>query len=143
MAKKEVRVEVREQPQNGDAAPESPKGNVPLGGTGETFDTWAIVELMGHRKLAGRVTEQVIAGAALLRIDVPDLPDCKGFTQFYGSHTIYSLTPTTEEIAKQFANYHRERPVSAYELRALPAPAPITVDFEPHRGDDGEEEDEV
>ena len=31
---------------------------------------WCIVELMGHRKLAGLCTEQVIAGNTMLRIDV-------------------------------------------------------------------------
>ncbi len=35
------------------------------------FETWAILELMGHRRLAGFVTEQEIGGANLLRIDVP------------------------------------------------------------------------
>ena len=39
----------------------------------QSFDKWAIVELMGHRKLAGRATEQVVAGQAFLRIDVPEV----------------------------------------------------------------------
>lgn len=88
---------------------------------GDKFDTWAIVELMGHRKIGGRVTEQIIAGAPLLRIDVPEVPGQPGFTQFYGAASIYCLTPTTEEIAKKFAAYRREQPVNPYELRALPA----------------------
>lgn len=91
--------------------------------SGEKFDTWAIVELMGHRKIGGRVTEQIIAGAPLLRIDVPEVTGQPGFTQFYGPSSIYSLTPTTEEIATKFAAYRREQPVSPYELRALPQAA--------------------
>lgn len=35
------------------------------------FAGWAILELMGHRRLGGYVTEQEIAGTASLRIDVP------------------------------------------------------------------------
>lgn len=39
----------------------------------QKFEQWAIVELMGHRRLAAKVTEQVIAGQAMLRIDVPQV----------------------------------------------------------------------
>lgn len=59
---------------------------------GEKFNTWAIVELMGHRKIGGRVTEQIIAGAPLLRIDVPEVSGQPGFTQFYGPSSIYMAT---------------------------------------------------
>ena len=31
---------------------------------------WAIVELMGHQRIAGKVSEETIGGAALLRVDV-------------------------------------------------------------------------
>lgn len=36
------------------------------------FEGWAIVELMGHRRLAGWVSEVEIAGAPMLRLDVPE-----------------------------------------------------------------------
>ena len=91
----------------------------------ETFDQWAIVELMGHRKLAGRVSEQIIAGTPLLRIDVPDTPGVPGFTTYYGAAVIYSLTPTAEQICIAYATAHRERPIQAYELKQLAA-APNT-----------------
>lgn len=38
---------------------------------GPAFESWAVLELMGHRRLAGFVREVTIAGAGLLRIDVP------------------------------------------------------------------------
>jgi len=88
----------------------------------EKFDAWAIVELMGHRKLAGKVSEKIIAGQPLLRIDVPKSGEQKAFTTFYGPGSIYSLTPTTEEIARRFAAARIEAPVSVYELPQLPAP---------------------
>ena len=37
----------------------------------ETFEEWAVLELMGHRRLAGKVTEATIGGGAFLRIDIP------------------------------------------------------------------------
>ena len=32
---------------------------------------WAIVELMGHRQTAGRITEVELGGAKMLRVDTP------------------------------------------------------------------------
>ena len=34
------------------------------------FEGWVILELMGHRRIAGRCAEQKIAGAEVLRIDI-------------------------------------------------------------------------
>lgn len=39
----------------------------------ETFEGWAILELMGHRRLAGYVREVEVAGAGMLRLDIPRL----------------------------------------------------------------------
>jgi len=81
------------------------------------FEGWAILELMGHRKLAGYVTEQQIGGAAFLRIDVPGE---KAATQFYSPAAIYCITPTTEEIVKAASGRFKVAPVSQWELAALP-----------------------
>jgi hypothetical protein len=35
------------------------------------FEGWAFLELMGHRRLGGYVSEATVAGAGFLRIDVP------------------------------------------------------------------------
>ncbi|MBZ5662729.1 MAG: acetyltransferase [Acidobacteriia bacterium] len=110
-------------PTNDDKAKHGPEAAPAASGktNGESFDTWAIVELMGHRKLAGRVSEQIIAGVPLLRIDVPQCVAAPGFTTYYGASSIYSLTPTTEAICRAYTAAHRERPVQAYELPALNA----------------------
>ena len=50
--------------------------------TTEKFDEWAILELMGHRRLAGKVTEVAIGGGSFLRIDMP-MKNGTRFTQFY------------------------------------------------------------
>lgn len=97
----------------------------------DTFEGWAILELMGHRRLGGYVREQQIAGAAFLRIDVPkprtdDLPDVAyqvEATQFYAPAAIYCITPTTEQMARAAAG--TVAPITEWELRrALPAPEP-------------------
>lgn len=80
---------------------------------GVIYPMWAIVELMGHRKLAGELREVTIAGGAFLRLDVPSQPPV---TQFYGSSAIYCITPTTEDLARKVAEAARPTPVSRYEL---------------------------
>lgn len=96
------------------------------------FEGWAIVELMGHRKLAGYVREVTIAGAAMLRLDIPCDPPV---TQYYGAHALFSLTPTTEHLAKAAAVASRPTPVHWYEL-----PARSRGDREDDAGDDAEED---
>ncbi len=79
---------------------------------------WAIVELMGHRRMAGHVSEQEIAGAKLLRVDVyhPDVEESIA-TQLYSPSALYCLTPTTEDTARAVAaSTRRPEPVHRWEL---------------------------
>lgn len=90
--------------------------------TKEAFREWAIVELMGHRRLAGLVSEQEIAGQAFIRLDVPaEQGEERVATQFYSPSAVYCITPTTEEIARRVAVTGRPEPVKRWEL---PAPEP-------------------
>jgi len=45
-------------------------------------DEWAIVEIMGHLRRAGRISEVARFGANLLRVDVPIDTDVEGETLF-------------------------------------------------------------
>jgi hypothetical protein len=83
------------------------------------FDSWCIVEIMGRKVVAGRVTEQVIAGQGFIRVDVPAVENRPGFTQLYGPSSIYAITPTTEEIATAFVRRNEMEPIQLYQL-ALP-----------------------
>ena len=89
------------------------------------FEEWAILELMGHRRLAGKVTDAVIGGGAFLRIDIPN-KDGNYTTQYYSPGSVYCLTPTTEEIARMVAKQSQPEPVYRWEL--LPAPKEPTYD---------------
>ena len=99
----------------------------------DQFSEWCILEMMGHRRLAGKVTEATVAGAAFLRIDVygedEDAPALA--TQFYAPASVYAMTPTTEAVCRRFAEARgAAEPVSRYDL-ALPAP-PRTAPFREH-----------
>src|SRR5579884_3045855 len=51
----------------------------------QALASWAVVELMGHVRLAGRVTEEAMLGTALGRIDIPTGEGPEDFvTQYFG-----------------------------------------------------------
>jgi hypothetical protein len=91
----------------------------------DAFEGWAILELMGHRRLAGWIQEQQIAGAAFIRLDVPG-DEGPVATQFYAPAAVYCITPTTEEIARGLATRARPAPVTRWELPQ--APSDVDVD---------------
>ena len=81
------------------------------------FESWAILELMGHRRLGGFVREVQLAGAGMLRIDVPGDADGEMHsTQFYAPASLYCLTPCTEETAREVARLVRPAPIQRWEL---------------------------
>lgn len=84
-------------------------------GQQEAFEGWAILELMGHRRLAGMLTEREIAGHRFLRLDVHDGTD-QVVTQFYSPSSVYAITPSTEQICRALGARLRPAPVSRYEI---------------------------
>lgn len=96
--------------------------------TVEKFEQWCVVEIMGHKKFAGFVTEQSLGGSSFVRIDVPEITLANGtklpaFTKLFGAGSIYCLSPCTEETAKAFAAQLRSEAFALYEAPRLPAPA--------------------
>lgn len=94
-------------------------------------EEWAIVELFGHIKRAGRISEETRFGAALLRIDIPVGESGEDFvTEYRGGSAIFSLRPTTEEVARSVAaSLGDPRPVRRLQYQdALPAPDPDMFD---------------
>lgn len=83
----------------------------------EAFEGWAVLELMGHRRLAGHLSEQQIGGSSFLRIDVPTDPPA---TQFYSPSAVYAITPCTEDTARLVATGSRVAPVERWQLPAAP-----------------------
>lgn len=90
----------------------------------EAFNEWALVELFGHQKIVGKVTEASLAGGAFLRVDVPAFAGAPAFTRFFGPSAIYSINPLTEEIARGLCEKYRNEPVSRFELPQLAEKSP-------------------
>lgn len=83
------------------------------------LETWAVVEIMGHKKYAGYVSEQVLGSAVLVRVDVPETDQGSVFTKPYskliGVGSIYCITPCIEEIARR----------AAQQLERFSSPIPV------------------
>ena len=82
----------------------------------EKFDLWCIVELFGHAKIAGRCTEQNIAGTNMLRVDVPETERQPAFTRFFGSAAIYAINPVDETTCRHVADQLQVKPIEAWNI---------------------------
>ena len=80
------------------------------------IQTWAVVELMGHVKTAGQVSEETHFGTVLGRIDVPEIGDKSANTFFFGGSSIFRITPCTEEVARLVLQQSFQAPIVAYQL---------------------------
>ncbi len=99
------------------------------------FRQWCIVEIYGHQKYAGMVSEAEIGGCKFVRVDIPAENETPAFTKFFGQGAIFSMTPVSEAVAVQVAKSHRRPPVEPWDFPKLASTAsPL------HRS--GEEPDE-
>lgn len=84
--------------------------------TDKTEPGWCILELLGHRRLGGYLTETEIAGSGFLRIDVPGIDGGNSVTQFVTPASVYAITPVTQEMAEAVAKRNQPEPVPRWEL---------------------------
>lgn len=83
----------------------------------EPFAEWVILELMGHRRLAGHLTEVEVAGEGFLRLDVYSGDSVSpSVTQLYRPGAVYCITPTVEPLARSIAKQSSPAPVTPFEL---------------------------
>lgn len=75
-----------------------------------------VLELMGHRRLFGYLSEVEVAGSSFLRIDMPTNSDGEQVTQLYSPSAVYAITPTSDEIVQSMAPANSPKPVCRFEL---------------------------
>ena len=83
----------------------------------DKLEAWAIVELFGHTRIAGHVSEFVVGGMSFVRVDVPEVGDVQGFTKLYGPSAIYSITFVDEETAVHVTEVTAPQPITIYKLQ--------------------------
>lgn len=107
---------------------------------------YALLEVMGHRRLGGFVRIEQKAGVGFFRIDVPAANGHAAFTQWYHPNSLYCLTPVTEEVALAIAK-SSPQPATRWELTAIEATAKARPVFgdrvdDAWNDDDPDDEDE-
>lgn len=87
----------------------------PLDTAAEQVDTWAYVELFGHSKLAGRVSERKFGTEVMFQVDVPNPIEGVHYTRLFNPKAIFSINPTTEEWCRKWA-----KTASDYDHKPVP-----------------------
>lgn len=85
----------------------------------EKFEVPAIVELFGHQKIAGIVTEHNFGGATFLRVDVPETKVNPKFTRFINPSAVYALNPVTKEVMEGMASALQVKPIDEFDMRVF------------------------
>ena len=85
----------------------------------EKFELNAIVELFGHQRMAGKVTDQSVGGASFIRIDVPETKTQPSFTRIVNPSAVYAINPVTEEVMMQLAENITSKPISAWDIQEM------------------------
>ena len=85
------------------------------------FEEWAVLELFGHQRLAGLVSEVQLGGASFVRVDVPDDEKKKSWklTKMYNPSAIYSITPVTESTARMVAASVAGEPITRWDVQEM------------------------
>lgn len=73
-----------------------------MSNTNEKLDCWAVVELMGHQRIAGKISERTVAGTPMLQVDVPAVGEVPAYSRLLGGTAIYAINPCDEEVATQW-----------------------------------------
>src|ERR1700722_18725577 len=82
------------------------------------LESWCVLEMMGHIRLGGKVTEENHFGVVMGRIDIPQ-EDGKWITQFFGGSAVFRITPCDEATARAVAATSRPAPIQPYEMPKL------------------------
>ncbi len=84
----------------------------------KSFDAWAVVHLFGRHTVAGRASEQKIAGQDFLRVDIPEVDCRQARTVLYHPNAVYDIEPVDEETARLVAQTHQPAaPVHEWSAR--------------------------
>ncbi len=102
----------------------------------QKFESWCIVELFGHARIDVPAVETEASRFNAEKLDYDNYRETvPAFTKLYGPSAIYSITPTSEAIARTVAARLVVRAINPFELPTLRQLA------EPGPRDDDEQED--
>lgn len=85
----------------------------------QKFELNAIIELFGHQRVAGKVTEQTVGSSTFIRIDVPETKTQPAFTRIVNPTAIYAINPVMEEVMQHMAGEIAHKPIEAWDIREM------------------------
>lgn len=85
----------------------------------EKLELFAIIELFGHQKMAGKVTEQSIGPATFVRVDVPETKTHPSFTRMLNPSAIYAINPVTEDVMNYMAGSLSQKPIESWDIKRM------------------------
>ena len=91
----------------------------------DPFTGWAIVELMGRRRIAGLVTADApLLQATRLQVDIYPGDVTAPAATMFTSYPVYCLTPCDEALARKVGadSIRHDMPVARWQLSALADP---------------------
>jgi len=71
----------------------------------EEINSWALLELFGHSKVAGRLTSRKLGTEIMFQVDVPKGEKEFSHTELYSPKAVFAIKPTTEEWCRAWASY--------------------------------------
>lgn len=90
---------------------------------------FGIVELFGHNRIAGLISDYVLGGASFVRVDVPEVEGSAAITKMYGDKAIYCITPVSEEVVRLFVKRYQPAPLNVYipEIKQVSSESPDEI----------------
>lgn len=79
----------------------------------------ALVELFGHQRIAGIVTEQTVGSSTFVRISVPETKTQPAFDRLVNPSAIYAINPVTQEVMNHMAESINQKPIEAWDVREM------------------------
>lgn len=110
-----------------------------INSTEEALDMWAFIEVMGHSKIAGRLTTRKLGTSVMLQVDVlkPD-GSATWYSKLYAPGSLFSITPCSQDFCQTWskqAERFNATPIPYIEAqRQLPPPDDDDDDDDSERG---------
>ncbi len=77
----------------------------------EVLESWALVEIFGHEKIAGLVTSRKFGTEIMFQVDVPKADGGFAYSRLLSPKAVFAIQPTNETWCRRWAaaadRYHR------------------------------------
>lgn len=102
-----------------------------------------VLELFGHQRIAGLVSEHNFAGSSFVRVDVPAVGTTPAFTKMFHPNAVYAFNPVDEETMLFVAGQCSVRPLTVFDLSEMRRKmlAALPQEKKETENEDGEEDE--